>query len=380
MPGYQLSYWEKSVFFDQVDAVIIGSGIVGLSAALSLREQQADWKIVVLERGPLPIGASTRNAGFACFGSVTELLADIKENGEDKVWPLVERRWKGLKRLRERVGDQELGYKTHGGYELFRPSDQSLYQECLEAIPGFNKELQNILGVGEYFQPVDDQIKQFCFNKIDHLLLNKAEGQINTGKMMRALLTLAREQQIEVYNGINVGNIADTGDVVRLQTDQGWEIKSQRVLVATNGFAKHLLPTLEVKPARNQVLITQPIRNLKIKGTFHYDQGYYYFRNIDNRLLFGGGRNLALDEEFTDNFGTTNRIQEALIQLLKEVILPETDFEIDSWWSGILGVGIEKTPIIEKISSNVVVAVRLGGMGVALGSLVGEEGANLLVD
>ena len=71
MLTYQLSYWEKSVFFDQVDAVIIGSGIVGLSAALSLKEQKPNWKVIVLERGPLPIGASTRNAAIACSGSVT---------------------------------------------------------------------------------------------------------------------------------------------------------------------------------------------------------------------------------------------------------------------------------------------------------------------
>jgi glycine/D-amino acid oxidase-like deaminating enzyme len=49
-----------------------------------------------------------------------------------------------------------------------------------------------------------------------------------------------------------------------------------------------------LKPARAQVLITKPIDSLKIKGTFHMDRGYYYFRNIDNRVLIGGGRNLDL--------------------------------------------------------------------------------------
>jgi hypothetical protein len=35
-----------------------------------------------------------------------------------------------------------------------------------------------------------------------------------------------------------------------------------------------------VKPARAQVLITEPIDNLDVRGTFHLDCGYYYFRNI----------------------------------------------------------------------------------------------------
>lgn len=380
MQAYQLSYWEKSVFFDQVDVAIIGSGIVGLSAAITLKERKPDWTIAVLERGPLPIGASTRNAGFACFGSVTELLADLKANGPDKVWKLVEKRWKGLKRLRQRVGDKHLDYKAYGGYELFRPEDQALFEECMDHVPQFNKALKSILGETEYFTEIDDQISEYGFRNVDHLLLNKAEGQINTGRMMQALLKIAKEKGIEIYNGIEIKQLEDQADRVVVATSLGWSLKAQKVLVATNGFAQHLLPRLTVQPARNQVLITKVIPNLKIKGCFHYDQGYYYFRNIDQRLLLGGGRNLALDTEYTDSFGTTEKIQSALIQMLKEIILPATNFEIDTWWSGILGVGTEKMPIIEKTSANVVVAVRLGGMGVALGSLVGEEGAELLID
>ena len=58
--------------------------------------------------------------------------------------------------------------------------------------------------------------------------------------------------------------------------------------------------------------------------------------------------------------------------------MPNQKFEIESTWSGILGVGNTKKPIVQTISKNVSVAVRLGGMGVAIGSLVGEEGAELI--
>ena len=69
-----LSFWERDSFFNDIDVVIIGSGIVGLSTALSLRERDATLRIAIIERGAMPTGASTRNAGFACFGSITELL------------------------------------------------------------------------------------------------------------------------------------------------------------------------------------------------------------------------------------------------------------------------------------------------------------------
>jgi glycine/D-amino acid oxidase-like deaminating enzyme len=152
---------------------------------------------------------------------------------------------------------------------------------------------------------------------------------------------------------------------------------SKKVLFATNGFAGKLTDN-QVKPARAQVLITEPIPNLDIKGTFHLDKGYYYFRNIDDRILFGGGRNLDFEGETTTNLGQTEIIQNRLEELLKEVILPNTDFKIAHRWSGIMGMGSSKRPIVEQLSENVYCGVRLGGMGVAIGSLIGQELADLV--
>ncbi len=71
MTAYELSYWEQESFFKGIDVAVIGSGIVGLTAAIHLKTLEPHSRIVVLERGALPTGASTRNAGFACFGSLT---------------------------------------------------------------------------------------------------------------------------------------------------------------------------------------------------------------------------------------------------------------------------------------------------------------------
>ena len=122
----------------------------------------------------------------------------------------------------------------------------------------------------------------------------------------------------------------------------------------------------------------KPIKDLHIKGTFHLDEGYYYFRNINNRILFGGGRNLDFKTEETARFGKTEIIQNKLEDLLKTTILPNTNFEIDHSWSGIMGVGQQKNPIVKQISNHVYCGVRLGGMGIAIGSLVGKELADLV--
>ena len=147
--------------------------------------------------------------------------------------------------------------------------------------------------------------------------------------------------------------------------------------MANNGFANKIINNIDLKPARAQVLITKPIDNLRIQGTFHMDEGYYYFRNINGRILFGGGRNLDFEGETTSELNTTQLIQDQLKKILNETILPNTKFEIDYSWSGIMGVGESKTPILKKLSSNVYCGIRLGGMGVAIGSLVGSDLADL---
>jgi hypothetical protein len=43
-----------------------------------------------------------------------------------------------------------------------------------------------------------------------------------------------------------------------------------------------------------------------------------------------------------------------------------------------MGVGTQKKPIVKQLSNNVYCGVRLGGMGVAIGSSVGNDLADLI--
>ncbi len=374
----QLSHWEWDSFFRDIDVLIVGSGIVGLSAALALKRKDKNLNIVIVERGVLPSGASTRNAGFACFGSVTELLDDLDNHSENTVFSLVEKRWKGLQRLRALLGDQQLQYESLGAYELFKSDEASGFEHCADQITHLNKKIAPITGEAETFSINKEGLAKFGFQGIEHLIFNRSEGQLNTGQMMAGLLHLAKEQDVNILNGLAIAALHERGQSVDVQTEQGWHFNTKKVLVATNGFTNKLLD-LDVSPARNQVLITQPIQNLKVKGCFHYDKGYVYFRNVGNRLLLGGGRNLFKEQETTADFGITENIQSYLKGLLQDYILPGQKIEIDRWWSGILGVGKLKKPIIQQYSENITVAVRLGGMGVAIGVLTGEEGAECVL-
>lgn len=366
------SFWETDSWFSNIDYCIIGSGITGLNAAIRVKETQPDAKVLILEKGMLPEGASTKNAGFACFGSISEILDDLKTHSPEEVVQLVMKRRDGLKMLHENLGDEVIDFQQLGGYELFTEADVLLYNECLERIPEINELLypvfsENVFEVSE---------NHFGFKKIQpKLIFNKFEGQIDTGKMMTSLVRKASSKGIRILNGVEVRSFKCEENGVAFKTEQ-FNLHAKKLIIATNGFAARL-GIKEVKPARAQVLVTKPLKNIPFRGTFHLDKGYYYFRNIGDRVLFGGGRNLDIKTEETDETGLTKLIQDKLESLLKSSILPETDFEIQQSWSGIMGVGEQKKPIIKELDKNVYCGVRLGGMGIAIGSLVGRDLAEL---
>ncbi|MFM7078614.1 MAG: NAD(P)/FAD-dependent oxidoreductase [Bacteroidota bacterium] len=377
---YSMSFWERESVFNGIDVFIAGSGIVGLCSAIAMKKIQPAARIVVGDRGFLPYGASTRNAGFACFGSISELLDDLSRESENEVAKRVERRWKGLQKLRALLGDEAIGFENNGGYELFTSNDQLILDQCLETLPRMNRMMEEITGKKEIYSLQNENIGTFGFKQVKSLIANSEEGQIHTGNMMVALMRKATAEGVIILNGIEIESLEDHVNHTEIVCNNGLRIHAKKTLLATNGFAKNLIPELEVEPARAQVLITSPIEKLSFKGIFHYDLGYYYFRNIGNRILFGGGRNMDFETEHTTTFGLTDIIQNRLDELLKTVIIPNTPYEVEMRWSGIMGMGGSKSPIIKKTGHNTYCAVRMGGMGIAIGALVGEETARMMDD
>ena len=367
-----VSYWERESFLEKRDYIIVGSGIVGLTCALELKQLNPQASITILEKGFLPAGASTKNAGFTCFGSPSELLDDLNHLNTEDVFKLVENRVNGLAKLRRIVGDKNMEYKEYGSYELFK--DTELYHKCMDNLEYLNKQLKPIFNQNTF--EVFTKPKDFGLAKESLLIKNVFEGQLNTGLMMKNLITLATKAGVEILNGFTVAHIAKINEGWKVLGKQS-SIETKKLILCNNAFASKLLPELDLKPARAQVLITKPVKNLKIKGCFHMDKGYYYFRNVANRVLLGGGRNLDFKAEETFEMSTSVKIQEHLQTLLKTKILPNQEFEIDRSWSGIMGMGNSKTTLLKQLDESLFCAIRLGGMGVALGTDVGQKVANL---
>jgi glycine/D-amino acid oxidase-like deaminating enzyme len=368
-----VSIWESESFFSKKDFIIIGSGFTGLWTAYYLKKRWPDKKVLILERGIIPSGASSRNAGFACFGSFTELMADTEKQGEKEMLDLVEMRFKGLEKIRKKFRTEDIGYENLGGYELVSPEKFPDAGELRTNLDKLNRLLKDITGKQKTFQLNDSKIKSFGLGGSHHLIENRLEGQLHSGKLLEALVQLVSSMGVSVLTQVDVKKMESRTDGVFLETNLPFPLIAEQAIVCTNAFAKSLLPDLDIVPARGQILVTAPITDLKIKGTFHFDEGFYYFRNLGKRVLLGGARNKSFEEEETFSTDVSATVQDELERFLKEIILPGISHQIEHRWSGTMAVGKEKKPIVQKINERVWCAVRMSGMGVALAPQLGKR-------
>ena len=382
-----ISAWEQSTYYAPKDVVIIGCGFVGLWTAYELINKHPKMNITILERGVIPSGASTRNAGFSCFGSVSELMYDVSLMGEANMLETVKMRYDGLQKIQRTFDKKTIEYDQFGGYELFEKNGDYDISKLDADIAYLNKVLAPVLKTpkknGKYlpiYTNESKKIKQLGFQAIEVLAFSPFEGQLNSAKLVLALQQAVQSKGVQILFNTEVKKFKSHKKGVTIQTNLEAKIETKQMLICTNGFAKQLIPSLDVVPARGQVFITEPIPNLKFKGTFHFDEGFYYFRNVGNRLLLGGARNKDFKNEKTYSLETSALIQKTLEDFMMKRILPKGSKKpkIELRWSGTMGIGKIKKPIIEELQPNVFCAVRMSGMGVAIAPIVAERVVKLM--
>ena len=370
-----LSYWEHKSYLDDIDYLIVGSGIVGMTAAIELRLREPDAHIVMIDKSSIGGGASSRNAGFACIGSIGELMHDRRQYGPDKTLEVVSARLDGLVRLRSLLDSEAIAYQGSGGCELFRTQEQ--YHMALDELDEWNKLIQPITRLEHTYIPVENHgfsgIHKQC-------IVNRSEGLIDTGRMYRSLQARLTQHGITSIRGLAMTKFErGVGDVAVHFAELKKPIISKNLLLCTNAFTPKVLNSADVIACRNQVLVTSPVANDHLTMGYHLDGGYIYFRAVADRVLIGGGRHQHESENNTTVYALSDENKEYLTELLRTVVLPKQNFDIDYHWSGILCGGEVRDPVVEEVVPHVYAAYRLGGMGVAIGSSIGRDLAQLAI-
>lgn len=359
-PGLGFSWWELRGWLGDLDALVVGGGLVGMTAALHMKAQWPEARIAIIDRQPLGGGGSTRNAGFACFGSPSELAEDVQTLGEERTAELVAMRWRGLQELRHSWGDEALGYQESGSVELFTNSELQRQVEAL--LPRLNELLTPVLGKSPFHLAPPGSFPGIHAGA--GLVASPLEGLIDTAKTIQTMRRALVERDIPFLPGLPMTSLESGGRGWRIGTPPG-VVESRQVLLATNALAAQWLD-LDVQPVDNHVLVSAPLPDLTLAHTVHHDRGYVYARRVEDRLLIGGGRQWGLDAQ---------GVVEALTAWAQTHL--HAQFTPAHHWVGTLGVGQERWPIVDSPARGLHVGVRMGGMGVAIGSLVGRQLAEL---
>lgn len=371
---YFSSYWESSILLRKFDFIVLGAGLIGKQIAIKIKTKYPKSRIALVDRSPISYGASTRNAGFACFGSVSEIIDDFKRSPQSEVAELAAKRFNGIVKLVEDFGADNIGYRNTGSYEIY--TDKIEYNDALNHFETINQMLSDVAGIDTAFRWQNVQsMKMKC---LPDALFNPYEGMLNSGMLNEVVNEKAHQLGIIPLYGLNIKHIQKIQNAYQISDENGMTLTCDQLIIATNAFTTELMPELDIVPARGQIVLTKPLDHLPFDGIFHSDKGYIYFRNLDGRILLGGARNHFEEQEQTHDFNGLDNVQQYLINYLSEVILPGRNFEIESAWSGIMAMGKEKVPIVKRMDDHLLVCVRMSGMGVALGPVLSDEILSLI--
>jgi glycine/D-amino acid oxidase-like deaminating enzyme len=333
------------VHHESPDVVVIGGGVTGCACALTLAERGVTVRL--LEERQIAGGASGRNGGFALRGAAKPYDAARAALGRDaaqRVMALTERTLERLELLAgdafRRVGSLRLGFDAAERESLRREHDalreDGFAVEWLEELPA----------------PLDGLYAG--------ALLHPPDGVIHPARWVRRLAAHAARAGAEVRQHERADVDALDGPIV---------------VVATDGFTASVLPDLAdvVRPTRGQVLVTEPLPELRYERPHYARGGYDYWHQLpDGRLVIGGSRDAAFGEEQTAVEATTPVVQ-GRIEALATALMGGP-VRVAGRWSGIWGTTLDELPLVGRVPGreDVWIAGGYSGHGNVLGLACGD--------
>jgi glycine/D-amino acid oxidase-like deaminating enzyme len=329
-----------------VDVAIVGAGVTGCSCALTLAE--AGLRVRVHEAREVASGASGRNGGFALRGGAPAYDAARDQLGADpaaSLWRLTER---ALERLATLAGD---AFHRTGSLRLAADAAEaaSLRSEY-EALQGDGFEV-------EWRPELDGRLA----GRYHGALFHPPDGSLQPARWVRRLAAHAVAAGAEIREGERITSVD--------------ELDADQVLVATDGYTHGLIESLDraVRPTRGQVIVTEPLEQRQYACPHYARHGYDYWQQTeDRRLVLGGRRDSALEDEWTAEEVTTPLIQSQLESFARDLIGRAP--KVTHRWAGIFGTTEDLLPLVGPVPErdDIWVACGYSGHGNVLGFASGE--------
>src|SRR3954447_5198426 len=301
----------------RVDVAIVGAGVTGCSAALTLAE--AGLRVRVHDARGVAEGASGRNGGFALRGGASRYDVARETYGAEQaagLWHWTER---ALDRMAELAGDS---LRRTGSLRLAADEEER------EQIRG---EYEAMREDGVEAEWVDEPTGPF-FGAIEHA----HDGALQPARFVRRLAARAAGA------GADIREHDPVHDLAALDADT--------VVVATDGYGHGLVAELAdaLWPARGQVVVSEPLDRVLYDRPHYARQGFDYWQQLpDRRLLLGGFRDVSIMDELTDVEETTPTIQASLERFLGE--LSDGEAQISHRWAGIFALTQDMLPLVGPV-------------------------------
>lgn len=329
----------------RADVEVVGGGITGISAALTLAQQGR--RVRVREARSVASGASGRNGGFALRGGAMAYDSARDWLGPEAAadyWRLTEAH---VDRMGELGGD---AFRRTGSLRLAGDDERDELRAEYEALreDGFAAEWR-------------DELPEPLAGRFPGALFHPGDAVLQPARLVRRLALAAAAAGVEIREHARVGDLD--------------ELEAETILVATDGYPSGLLGELEglIIPTRGQMIATEPLSERLFPLPHYGRHGYdYWHQDEEGRLIVGGFRDADMDTEFTAEEATTARIQAAL-DGFAEALLGRKPVVMHRW-AGVFGLVPDLMPVVGRHPGRdgLWIAGGYSGHGNVLGLMCGD--------
>ena len=323
----------------RVGLEIVGGGVTGVAAALVAA--RGGLRVRLREAREIASGASGRSGGFALRGGA--MLYDVarRELGPERAAQLWRHSERALDHLAELAGD---ALRRTGSLRV--AVDAAERDELLAEYEALREDGFAADWVDDYFHGA---------------IRHPGDGSLRPARWVRRLAALAAEAGADLRERNRVESLD--------------ELDGEHVLIATDGYTKGLLPSLDaaIRPVRGQVIATEPLSRRLFECPHYSRHGFDYWQQTEgDRLILGGRRDTQVDHEFTDEETITEPIQRELESLAAELVGEEP--RITHRWAGLFGQTADRMPLAGAVPGRqgLWVAAGYSGHGNVLGFACGE--------
>ena len=357
---------------DHAEIMIVGCGFTGLSAALTLA--RAGKRVVILEKGLIGEGASTRNGGITS-GNIRLSSNQLKRRfGTEKAQQFSDEAVLARADLTRFIADEKIQCD-------FQPVGRVvglMGQFSVDRIKRDSAAFQARYNIEPVFVEKNDMAEYTSSSLYDGGILRPDIGGIHPAKLLHEMKRLALEAGVILFSETNVLEIKRAHSDFLVLTNRG-QVKAQHVISATNAYTDGAQPWLRRRlvPVISEMIATEKIGQNRVQSLMPRltmfgeakQLGYYYRPSPDGERILLGGRRAHNNRDRARRF-----LQDALVNIFPNL----DDVSVDAHWQGFVAFPFDQLPKL-VVRNGIIYPTGFCGSGTVWARWLGQKAALMIL-